>query len=378
MRARILTPILVGLAGLARAEPPRPTLAVVDLEAKGATELEADAASMGVVRGLRQLDAFQVLSAGDVRQLLAIERSRQILGDAGDAGQVAGLGQALGAQHVVAGTVTKLGGELRVEIRLLDTAAGKVLAQKDLGPMGVEALAAALPPLAQELVGPLLREQQGELRVNSSEEAAEVVVDEVLVASTPMRTPVALPRGAHRLVVRKDGFIAQARTLRIEQGQLTVENVRLMPSADYAEAYRLRHGRLRVGAYIATALAVGAVGGAYLLDRDVTEPTYRHQFLPRKLALAESPPPEEFDAEDRRIWSQCGADPIACGKQLEGYQGAIRTQQFLTGGLIVVGAAAGVVATYLWLTGEDPNRYADLVAGVSLGPSPGLALGGRF
>ena len=42
-------------------------------------------------------------------------------------------------------------------------------------------------------------------------------------------------------------------------------------------------------------------------------------------------------------------------------------------------ASAGV-ATWLWLSGKDPNRYADVVAGVSPNPQGGmtLALAGRF
>ena len=46
----------------------RPPLLVMQLESKGATDLEATAATQHVVRGLRELDVFSVLSvAASVR-----------------------------------------------------------------------------------------------------------------------------------------------------------------------------------------------------------------------------------------------------------------------------------------------------------------------
>ena len=60
----------------------RPPLLVLDLEARGGGVPEAQAATINVVRGLRDLDVFQVLSADDVRQLLALFRSDKGDGDA--------------------------------------------------------------------------------------------------------------------------------------------------------------------------------------------------------------------------------------------------------------------------------------------------------
>ncbi|HEX4621073.1 MAG TPA: PEGA domain-containing protein, partial [Myxococcaceae bacterium] len=238
-------------AAMAQVKPP---LVVFDLEGRGASELQAQGATQSVVRGLRELDVFQVLSAEDVRNLLAIERTRQLLGKEGS-GMVE-MTHALGARYAVVGLVTPVGRQLQVEIRLLDTEKQSVLSQKTLGPVDkMEVVASQLPGLSQELVGPLLREQQGSLIVQSTEAGSEVLVDGSLVGSTPMKAPVDLPRGQHRLQVRKDGFIEQSRPVRIETGVTGTENFLLSPSPDYAEAWKIRHGRRRVGAYIATVAA---------------------------------------------------------------------------------------------------------------------------
>lgn len=367
----------------AAAEEAKPLLAVLDLEAREATPPQAEAATLGVLRGLRALDVFQVLSASDIRQLLALERQRQVLG-AGQ-GDFPALSRSLGAEHVVAGTLTRVGSGFQVELRLLDTRQSSVLSQKALGPVAkMEELAVQLPGLAQELVAPLLATQQGSLLVRSREEAAEVLVDDALVASTPMASPVKLARGTHRLQVRKDGFIAQARSVKIQPDQLTIEELELLPSADYAEAYRLRHGRLRVGAYLATGLAVAALAGAFAIDQGLTEPAYQKEFLPRRYALEGTllgsvrPAQLAGDPSFVAAYNQCGASPETCAREADELRGRISTQQWVTGGLAGVGVLAAGAAAYLWITGEDPNRYANLVASVGAGGAPSFAVVGRF
>jgi TolB-like protein len=376
--------VCVLLSGAAAYADDRPIVLVLQLEAKGASELEADAAALGVARGLRSLDAFQVLASDDVRRLLALERQRQLMGSGGDASGLEMMSRTLGARYAVAGSVSKLDGKLQVDLRLMDTAGAKVLAQKSVGPVPkFEDLAASLPGLAQELVAGLLATQQGSLIVRAREEGVEILVDDVLVGSTPLREALKLSRGAHRLQVRKDGFIAQAKSVTIAQDQLAEAEFRLVPSADYAEAWKLRHGRLRLGAWAATGVAVASLAGAVILDRLVTEPMYQTEYLPRQYVLRNTVPSKIPAATAAApgfaaTYAACGADPATCAADAKTLKGTLETQQLVTGGLVGLGVIAAGAAGYLWLSGEDPNRYANLVAGVTLGPSPGFALAGRF
>ncbi len=371
--------VLMACTGAWAAEPGKPTLVVFDLEAKGATALEAQAVTLGIVRGLRELDVFQVLSSEDIRQLLAIERSRQLFGSEATG---INLAKPLGARLIVAGSVSGTPDKLQVEVRLLDTQTTTVLSQKSLGPVrGMEAVARELPTVAAQLVASRLQGEQGTLLVHAREEGAEVVLDDVLVASTPMATPLKVARGPHRLQVRKDGFVSQLRTLRVQAGQLTVEEVTLAPSADYAEAYRERHGRLRIGAYLTTALAVAALGSAIAIDRAATEPTYQREFLPRQSGLRGEYLPEALAGDSRAegVRQQCVLTPAACRAELQKLEGSLRAQQIATWSLAVVGVAAAGTSTYLWLSGKDPNRYTGLVASLSVGEGEGaFVLAGRF
>lgn len=373
------------LGAVAQAEE-RPLLAVFDLEAHGAEPLQAQAASQAVTRGLRDLEAFQVLSAEDVRQMLAIERGRQLVGVAVNQ-DASALGKTLGAKNAVVGSVTRVPAGLIVELRLLDTGKAKVISHRTLGPLSdMGKVAGELPGLAQELVGPLLAAEQGELLVRSREEAAEVWVDGNLVGTTPMQA-VKLPRGTHRLELRKQGFISQSVPVRIEHDQVRVQDVVLVPSPEFADAWKERHGRLRLGAYLATGVAVAALTGGVLLDRMSTQPTYANQFVPRQLWLKAAagsgsqaePTQVSSNPEAAAVWAQCGQNPAQCQQDAGDLQGRIRLQQGVTVGLLGVGLVAAGTATYLWLTGKDPDRYAGLVAGVAVGgDSGGVALSGAF
>jgi len=360
---------------------------VLDLEARGGGVPEAQAATISVVRGLRDLDVFQVLSADDVRQLLALERTRQLSGAKGESA-LGELGRALGANNAVVGSVTRAGGKFQVEIRLLDVSTQRVLNQKTLGLVAsVSEIAAALPGLSQELVAPLLKDQQGYLLVRTREEAAEVLVDDSLVGSTPLRAPIVLSRGLHRAQVRKDGFIAQTRSVRIEPNQTRVEDVDLVPSPDYAAAYRDRNGKARVGAWIATGVAVVGISAAIWLDV-ASHNEYNNNFFPAQQWLIGAsggsqtkPAAVANNPTANANWDACTANGVKyCSTQASNSQSSVRILQWATAGSAVIGVAAAGVATWLWLSGKDPNRYADVIAGVAPTPGGGMtfALAGHF
>ncbi|HZX40219.1 MAG TPA: PEGA domain-containing protein [Myxococcaceae bacterium] len=380
--------LLVALASsAAMAADSRPNLLVLDLEPRGVGLPEAQAATGSVVRGLRQLEVFQVLSSDDVRQLLALERTRQLSGAKAES-SVGQLGAALNAPNAVVGSVTRVGGKLQVEVRLIDSPTQRVLSQKSLNQATVEQVAAQLPGLAQELMAPLLREQQGFLVVKSREEAAEVLVDDTLVGSIPLKASIDLSRGVHRLTVRKDGFIAQTRSVRIEPKQTTVEEVELQPSADYAKVYKDKYGKIRVGAWIATGVAIAGITTAVVMNASASS-QYDNEFKPRQAWLQgaagtgpQTKPPEiANNPAASGAWDSCtSTGAVACKQAAEDAKSSVQVKQWVAIGAGVVGVASAGVATWLWLSGKDPNRYADVVAGVSPNGQGGmtLALAGRF
>ena len=251
----------------------------------------------------------------------------------------------------------------------------------------MEDFATQLPGLAQELMAPLLRDQQGFLVVKSKEEAAEVLVDDTLVGSIPLKQPLALARGTHRLTLRKDGFIAQTRSVRIEPKQTTVEEVQLTPSADYAKVYQEKYGKVRVGAWIATGVAVASITTAVIFNISAKN-QYDNEFKPRQAWLMgaagtgpQTKPPEVANNPDASLaWDSCVGNAAGCKAAAEDAKSSVQVKQIVAISAGVLGVAAAGVATWLWLSGKDPNRYADVVAGVGVGPNgtTTLAVAGRF
>lgn len=357
------------LASLSASADERPSIAVFDLSAQGTTPLEAQLSSTAVAQGVRKLDAFTVVSSDDLRQMLSIERQKQLLGAADESTQSSL--KALGATHAIVGSIAKVSGKYSGELRLLNTETNKVLNQKSIeGLPTLDKLLGGLGGLVQEVVGPLLAEQQGMLLVRTVEEGAEVIVDDVSRGSTPLPGPIKLPMGRHRVQVKKDGFISRLLNVTIEKDQLSMQDITLLPSTDYAQAYQQRNSRMRLGAWIGTGVAVAGIASAIVLDRVVAEGLYQNQFLPRQRVLdSVSRSSGGFDASalTHPIEAKCAADLDACRAEGQQVRAQLSTLNAASWALVGVGAVAAGFATYFWVSGENPGRYTQLVAGVTPG-----------
>ena len=57
----------------------------------------------------------------------------------------------------------------------------------------------------------------------------------------------------------------------------------------------------------------------------------------------------------------------------------VQTAQLVSIGLGAVGAVSAIASTWFFVSGNDPNRYSGLVAGVDVQVSPfGVAFSGSF
>jgi hypothetical protein len=275
----------------------------------------------------------------------------------------------LGVKHYVVGSVTRTGSGVSAELRLLSPGDSKVISQRNVDTQpNLEALSKAITVAAQELVGPLLAAEQGQLLVRTREEGAEVIVDDVSRGSTPLPAPIKLPRGKHRLTVKRDGFISRVTTATVKKDQLTLEDVTLVPSADYVASYQARNRRMRIGGLAAAGASVAAFVVAIILDRAIAEPTHVNEFKPRRDVLeAISIGTARADLFTTRIQQECFADPVACREQARAAGDTVSTMQIASWVMVGVGLAAAAGAAYCFIAGEDPNRYAQLVASLMPG-----------
>lgn len=92
---------------------------------------------------------LQVITAEDISALLGVERQRQLLGCSEDASScMLELGAALGAQQILTGTVAKFETSYKVNLRVLRSSDGVVVAQADASAPSQETLLFALDDAA--------------------------------------------------------------------------------------------------------------------------------------------------------------------------------------------------------------------------------------
>jgi len=142
------------LAALALAAAPEPfRIAALQLEGSGVPPEMVETATILVPTELRRSrpDA-QVMSSEDVRSLLALQKSRVVLGACGsDQACLLDLGSALGADEIVAGRLGRLGETFVLELRRLDVKKARNLASTTRAVRSADGLVEAVRSAAAEL-----------------------------------------------------------------------------------------------------------------------------------------------------------------------------------------------------------------------------------
>lgn len=365
--AALLLALLPALAGA----QPRPKIAILDFTASGASKELAAAAGGVAANELDRLGAFQVVTSEAIRSMLAFEKQRQMLGCT-DAGCMAELGGALGVDWLVSGRVTKLASHGGVpETWTLDLTLTSVRKGQREG-SAIESAASEADLLsragkaAQRLVQRILAGRTGRLVVTSTEAGAVVRVDDQVKGTTPLHAALSLPAGPHAVVVEKQGFVSFQKDVQIEAGKVAEEKAALVPSPDFVRAYESRQRKLRTGAWISTGVAAAGITAAVILQVSAAG-LYGNESTPGTFLY------------DRRrlqdgIVTEGGVDLSAQAASLKSRIETRQTWSYVAGG---VGAAAAVAATWLWIAGDDPNRYAgfgEAGARLDVAPTPGGAV----
>ncbi|HEX9051345.1 MAG TPA: PEGA domain-containing protein [Anaeromyxobacter sp.] len=370
MRLLALATTVLLLPAAARPDA-KPRLAVLDLAANGASRELAAAAGTAVATELDRLRAFQVITSEAIRSMLAYEKQRQMLGCA-EAGCMAEIGGALGADWLVSGKVTRLaaaGGvpeTLSLDLTLTAVRTGQregsVIETARSEPELVQRAARA----AQKLVQKVLAGRAGRLVVTASETGAVIRVDDQARGTTPLRGPIVVAAGPHALAVEKRGFVVAQKDVQVEAGKVLQEEVALVPSPDFVRAWESRQRKLRAGAWLSTGAAVAGLAGAVALQASASQ-LYGNESTPGT-----------FLYDRARV--QAGAlteNGVDLRAEASSLQSTIRARETWSYVSLGVGAVAAVAATYFWIAGEDPNRYAGFaepVARVEVVPLQGGAL----
>jgi hypothetical protein len=305
--------------------------------------------------------------------MLAFEKQRQMLGCA-DSGCIAEIGGALGVDYLVSGKVTRLAASkdapesFTLELTLSSVKRGQREGSAIETGRSEAELVARAGRAVQKLVQKVLSGRSGTLVVASSEAGAVVKIDDQVKGTTPLQGQISLPSGPHTLTVEKQGFVSFQRDVQIQPGKLTDERATLVPSPDFIRDYEARQRKVRLGAWISTGVAVAGVAGAVLLQADAAR-VYGTDSTPGTFLYARRKLQDGVEVDP-----VTGVDYRAQAASLKSKVSQRETFSYVAAG---VGGAAAVTATWLWIAGDDPGRYAryrDVAVRLDAVPLPGGAL----
>ena len=221
---------------------------------------------------------------------------------------------------------------------------------------------------AQRVVAKILQARSGGLVVAASETGAVVRVDDQVRGTTPLGGQLSLPSGPHAVSIEKAGFVTWQKDVQVQPGQVTEERVTLVPSPDFIAQYESRQRKLRLGAWISTGVAVAGLAGAVYYAVDANR-KYGNESTPGTFLYARSKV-----AQGVLVDPVTGTDYLAQANSLKSSVQQSEKLTWLFGG---IGAAGAVAATWFWIAGEPPDRYArfrESTASLEVAPLPGGAL----
>jgi hypothetical protein len=135
---RALVAMVVLVPGLALAQAPG-KLAVMPLKATRLSPEVVGLLDELLIGEIAQRSPSQVIGASDINAMLGLEKMKEAVG-CDDIACAAELGGALGVDHLVAGTIGELGGELLLNLKLIDVAHQTVQARASINSAAKESL----------------------------------------------------------------------------------------------------------------------------------------------------------------------------------------------------------------------------------------------
>ena len=200
-RSKIVLALVFLAAGAARAEGPEARRVVVlDIGGANVPADLARALSDVLVSAVRDQSAegVTVIGQADVGAMLSLERQKDLLGCTDSSACLSEIGGALGASHLVAGSLGKIGTIFVITLRLIDTKKSEVVRHVSDRVEGKdELLVEAVSQLARSLIDPKRPIGQGFVTVR---DAGALTIDGTVVQPAPVeRLPLA--RGSHEVAL---------------------------------------------------------------------------------------------------------------------------------------------------------------------------------
>ncbi len=209
----------------------KPTLAVLDLEGFGISDMELQALSNRLRTNMTQLGAYRIIERGLMLQIM-MEQDFQLTGCTSDECAVE-IGQLLGAQFMMAGTVGKVGSTWSIELRIVDVESGQSIKSTSYDTQGTVdiVLTEGMGAVARKISGVELAEtsptagrvilRPGLLSIETSIPTSMIFVDNVDMGNARLDRIEVEPGVSHAITVIADRYMSLDTTVTLEAGENT-------------------------------------------------------------------------------------------------------------------------------------------------------------
>lgn len=318
----------------------RTRLAIMSLSAAGVPEEYAVGLTETIATQASQTGVFDTISPRQIASLLAYEKRKELLGGCVQEACYVQIAQVVKADHILAGTVSKIGDKLGLNLVLIDAREGLALKRTTRETTDPSSLMAEASQASIVVLQPVLSARRGYLKVAINVPDAAVTIDDER-RSEGAGQVIPLSAGPHVLKVTKSGFYGATSDVFVRPGRVGDESVKLIPAKDTVEAYESKAHLMRYGAIATGVVAAGAAVAAGVFYSKAST---------------------NKDAVDRyanALDADRAAGRVGTLDEARSADDRFSTQQSLylvsLGALVVSGAAS----LYLFFAGDDPDRYAE-------------------
>lgn len=313
-------------------------IAIMTIQASGVPEEYAEGLTETIATTVQRTGVFETISPRQLSSLLAYEKRKELLGECVQESCYVQIAKTVKAEHLVAGSVAKVGSKLTLNLVLIDAAEGKALERNNRESAGASNLLDDARSAVIVLLQPILKARRGYLKVAVNVPDAEIVVDDEQ-RHEGVGQVIALAAGPHVLKVKRDGFYATSADVFVRPGRVSAEDVKLIPAKETIEDYESSASVMRWAAYGTAVVAAGAaVASGVFYARASDDKNFVDRY---SSALA----------VDRRL--------IGTPEEAQLRSDSFGTNQTLYLSLLGTAVISGGVSLFLWLTGDDPDRYEE-------------------
>lgn len=216
--------LIVSLMMMASPIAPSQRVAVLKTEVSGDLDPAiGQQVTAKIAETIRQRTSAEVISSDEIVSLLKHEKERAILGACSDEEQescLAELANALGADVVVSGRLSRLPGEqggMLLAVSVVDSRTASVLARvsESWGGESIMLLSLVRPVVDKLLAGSDV--PTGAIEVIGAADGSRIIIDDAVRGTAPAGQMAGIAIGAHRVAVQKEGMRAWERWIVVER-----------------------------------------------------------------------------------------------------------------------------------------------------------------